>query len=909
MNLIIESSWEPLAHAVAAELAEFGSVSVRVGSPTAVELLHRPGTDTAALQAALAPLEPTVRAVAGLDVDAVLRLGDSQPLDAYGVRLECDSDAFAGKVRSACEEIGFRWLGECFAMPGEDMLSLSGASPFARRALLWRLARLGVTPREHKKPGKAGIIALTLRDPAGVGLPLVQRFPVRVRGDDPAQVERLRQWLEQAGFRPEMGTPLTEAEALAAAFTLAPGPFGGSRAPAQVRELTELLRDLIDDARIDTSRYPLRVLPDFEGPFAEVLLPFKACRSGRKPPYSGAFPERFTIRIRTDDVDRAETLRNRLAESGFGSVRVEEVPSAQLEQGFALRWGAAGREAGIAATLRTQVSSAMAEHGAGPPFELGAVDHPDPSSNEVLIDFPMVGLEDGSLLLRLSNPAPFTIELRSPDPAEWDDLLAAWRSWGFRECNSDRAEVTAPRLEHDGVPAALVERVRTLLADCSGLTITPAQRMSDGEPGLWVYLPRRPAGTRRAVAAATATPGGFALRAWFLAGLEPPRDRFGSFIEVTADRVRVANVWLPRREPSDEPFIPDPAGFAHFCLDSRTAETLAHLAAAVVLREPCLREEETSTSKTSSVLYLASLLRQPVVRINLNGQTDTGELVGRYVPYAEQEISPGPPAAPAGHTHSQSQWRWQDGPVARALKRGWWVLLDEVNLAEPQILERLNSVLERDPMLVLTEHDHSAYGPGGRPVHADFRVFATMNPAEYSGRSVLSPAYRDRWRGRVPGDARLPRLRPPTRGDGPGADVPRRAAGRPAGEPGVVARDPHAAAGAGELPRGPGERQRPGRRHRPARLAPQGALRLRAARPAELHGVPGQPVRPGRRRPVPPGGARGAVALLPGPHLLARGPADDRAAGRSRRAGVTVPRRRWLVANRPTFKERAHVLC
>ena len=81
-----------------------------------------------------------------------------------------------------------------------------------------------------------------------------------------------------------------------------------------------------------------------------------------------------------------------------------------------------------------------------------------------------------------------------------------------------------------------------------------------------------------------------------------------------------------------------------------------------------------------------------------------------------------------------------------ALKRGWWVLLDEVNLAEPQILERLNSVLERDPMLVLTEHDHSAFGPGGRPVHADFRVFAPMNPAEYSGRSVLSPAYRDRWR-------------------------------------------------------------------------------------------------------------------------------------------------------------------
>ena len=120
-------------------------------------------------------------------------------------------------------------------------------------------------------PGKAANVCLTLRDPAGVGVPLAQRFPIRVRGDDTTEVGRLREWLQQAGFRPEVGEPLAEAEALAAAITLAPGPFGASRAPAQVRQLTELLRDLIDDATIDSSRYPLRVLPDSEGPFAEIL--------------------------------------------------------------------------------------------------------------------------------------------------------------------------------------------------------------------------------------------------------------------------------------------------------------------------------------------------------------------------------------------------------------------------------------------------------------------------------------------------------------------------------------------------------------------------------------------------------------------------------------------------------------
>jgi len=772
MNLTVECASDALARLAAAALAALGTVTVRTGSPTAAELLHRPGTDLDALRAALQPLEPAVRAVADLDADVVLRLGDARPPSAWGVRIECDSDAFAGRVRAACDAVGFVRLGESCALPEEDVLSHAGASPFARRVLLWLLAGLGVTAREQRQPGKGGDIRLSLRDPAGADLPLSRRFPVRVRGDDPAQVERLRQWLQESGFRPEVGEPLTDTEAAAAAVTLAPGPFGASRAPAQVRQLTDLLRDLIDDARLDTSRYPLRVLPDSAGPFAEVLLPFRACRSGRKPPYSGAFPERFAVRIRSDDRSRAEALRSRLAEAGFARAAVEEVPSADLRDGFVVRWGAAGREASIAGLLRTHIGTVMAEQGAGPPFELAAVDLADPHSTEVVVDFPMAGVDDGSLLVRLSNPAAYAISLRTPDPGEWDDLLAAWRSWGFRACTADRAEVPAARLEFDGVPAVLRERVRALLADCTGVNLTPVQRPTDGEPALWVYLPRRPEGARRAAPAA-ATPGGFDLRSWFVAGLEPPGDRYGSFVEVTAERVRVANVWLPRRGPSDEPFIPDPSGFAHFCLDGRTAETLAHLAAAVALREPCLMEGETSTSKTSTVLYLAALLRQPVVRINLNGQTDTGELVGRYVPSTR-------PAEPNGLTaedaesaeentggkkkaisltslsfsassassavNSSSPWRWQDGPVVTALKRGWWVLLDEVNLAEPQILERLNSVLERDPMLVLTEHDHSAFGPGGRAVHADFRVFATMNPAEYSGRSVLSPAYRDRWR-------------------------------------------------------------------------------------------------------------------------------------------------------------------
>jgi hypothetical protein len=80
------------------------------------------------------------------------------------------------------------------------------------------------------------------------------------------------------------------------------------------------------------------------------------------------------------------------------------------------------------------------------------------------------------------------------------------------------------------------------------------------------------------------------------------------------------------------------------------------------------------------------------------------------------------------------------------MRRGHWLLLDEMNLAEPQVLERLNCALEATPTLVLSEGHGTVFGPGGDvEVAENFRLLATLNPAEYSGRSVMSPAFRNRW--------------------------------------------------------------------------------------------------------------------------------------------------------------------
>ena len=180
---------------------------------------------------------------------------------------------------------------------------------------------------------------------------------------------------------------------------------------------------------------------------------------------------------------------------------------------------------------------------------------------------------------------------------------------------------------------------------------------------------------------------------------------------------------------------PNADQFGLYCIDQATANTLNIVASNVASGEPCLLEGETATSKTSIIRFLAHLIQQPVTRINLNGQTDTGELIGRYVPNDSED--------------SSVQWVWENGEIIKAMKYGWWVILDEVNLAEPQILERLNSLLENPPELTATEKSPPIElgGSTGELVHPSFRIFATMNPAEYSGRIALSPAYKDRWTG------------------------------------------------------------------------------------------------------------------------------------------------------------------
>ena len=70
----------------------------------------------------------------------------------------------------------------------------------------------------------------------------------------------------------------------------------------------------------------------------------------------------------------------------------------------------------------------------------------------------------------------------------------------------------------------------------------------------------------------------------------------------------------------------------------------------------------------------------PLERINCSAATSLPQLLGGVVPQLRDGVR---------------VFAWQDGKLLAALKRGAWVLLDEVNLLPPHVLDTLVPLLDR----------------------------------------------------------------------------------------------------------------------------------------------------------------------------------------------------------------------
>jgi MoxR-like ATPase len=143
---------------------------------------------------------------------------------------------------------------------------------------------------------------------------------------------------------------------------------------------------------------------------------------------------------------------------------------------------------------------------------------------------------------------------------------------------------------------------------------------------------------------------------------------------------------------------------------------------AVQMNESVLLIGETGVGKTSLVRNLAHDKGFKSVRFNLTGETTVDEFVGKY-------------------TLHNGETLWQDGVLLQAMKKGMWLICDEINAALPEILFVLHSLLDDDRHVMVANHNGEIVKP-----HEDFRFFATMNPVdEYAGTKELNKAFKSRF--------------------------------------------------------------------------------------------------------------------------------------------------------------------
>lgn len=268
-------------------------------------------------------------------------------------------------------------------------------------------------------------------------------------------------------------------------------------------------------------------------------------------------------------------------------------------------------------------------------------------------------------------------------------------------------------------------------------------------------------------------------------------------------------------------------GYARFCFTRPAANLLERMMCCVSLREPVLFVGETGTGKTTTVQYLADMIGQKLVVINMNQQSDSADLLGGFKPVEIKHI-----VAPVkqefeqlfqdfydveqnrkfmknvNYCFNEQKWyyflklikksctaaldrlsyipqqkplpvsekkrekdtkflqRWRafgtklqklegqlkhkhslafafiEGSLVKAIQNGYWVLLDEINLANAETLECLSGLLEgREGSISLLERGDK------KPVqrHPNFTLFACMNPSTDVGKKDLPAGLRNRF--------------------------------------------------------------------------------------------------------------------------------------------------------------------
>uniref|UniRef100_A0A8C3A899 Midasin n=1 Tax=Cyclopterus lumpus TaxID=8103 RepID=A0A8C3A899_CYCLU len=180
--------------------------------------------------------------------------------------------------------------------------------------------------------------------------------------------------------------------------------------------------------------------------------------------------------------------------------------------------------------------------------------------------------------------------------------------------------------------------------------------------------------------------------------------------------VEVEGYWVSQGEM-------EPATDPSYILTASVKLNLRDLARVVSAgTHPVLIQGETSVGKTSLIRWLAASTGNQCVRINNHEHTDIQEYIGCY------------------SSDDKGKLVFKEGVLIDAMRKGYWIILDELNLAPTDVLEALNRLLDDNRELFVAETQEVI------KAHPRFLLFSTQNPPGlYGGRKVLSRAFRNRF--------------------------------------------------------------------------------------------------------------------------------------------------------------------
>ena len=188
--------------------------------------------------------------------------------------------------------------------------------------------------------------------------------------------------------------------------------------------------------------------------------------------------------------------------------------------------------------------------------------------------------------------------------------------------------------------------------------------------------------------------------------------------ESTTESFSYGNQKLTKREKRGNSLIP--AGITYI-LEGKQPEVVIY---ALESSETLLLIGESGVGKSKMIHFLAQETNTPLLNACGHNEITVENLLGTMTVVNGNTV-------------------WKDGILPEAMRRGYWMLLDEINSIDPGVVKVINELLDNRKITMTVAGE-----PRLVKAHRNFRLICTMNPPDspiYKGIETMSFEFMDRF--------------------------------------------------------------------------------------------------------------------------------------------------------------------